>query len=130
MPAVWYPARLPAAPAGANLPIRAHEPDLHSHAVVIAHSTMRTAEARSRLRTAHAYLEVAALVLDELDRDEYLNVGQRAGQPRLVRVGSTDRRRSPPPGLVRQPIPRPRQHRRPNPAGNGMAYAVAGFQSL
>jgi hypothetical protein len=33
-----------------------------------------TAEARSRLRTARAYLEVAALVLDERDRDEYLNV--------------------------------------------------------
>src|SRR5258707_1542105 len=33
-----------------------------------------TAEARSRLRTASAYLEVAALVLDERDRDEYLNV--------------------------------------------------------
>jgi hypothetical protein len=33
-----------------------------------------TAEAQSRLRTARAYLEVAALVLDERDRDEYLNV--------------------------------------------------------
>ncbi len=33
-----------------------------------------TAEARSRLRTARAYLEVAALVLNERDRDEYLNV--------------------------------------------------------
>jgi hypothetical protein len=32
------------------------------------------AEAQSRLRTARAYLEVAALVLDERDRDEYLNV--------------------------------------------------------
>jgi hypothetical protein len=31
-------------------------------------------EAQSRLRTARAYLEVAALVLDERDRDEYLNV--------------------------------------------------------
>jgi hypothetical protein len=33
-----------------------------------------TTEARSRLRTARAYLEVADLVLGERDRDEYLNV--------------------------------------------------------
>jgi hypothetical protein len=32
------------------------------------------ADARSRLRAARAYPEVAALVLDERDRDEYLNV--------------------------------------------------------
>jgi hypothetical protein len=30
-----------------------------------------TAEARSRLRTARAYLEVAVLVLDERDRDRH-----------------------------------------------------------
>jgi hypothetical protein len=31
------------------------------------------AEARTRLRTARAYLEVAGLVLEECDRDEYLH---------------------------------------------------------
>jgi hypothetical protein len=32
------------------------------------------ADATARLRTAHAYLDVAELVLGERDRDEYLNV--------------------------------------------------------
>lgn len=32
------------------------------------------AEGRARFRTAQAYLEVAKSVLDERDRDEYLNV--------------------------------------------------------
>lgn len=32
------------------------------------------AEGRTRFRTAQAYLEVAKSVLDERDRDEYLNV--------------------------------------------------------
>jgi hypothetical protein len=32
------------------------------------------AEGRTRFRTAQAYLEVAKSVLDEGDRDEYLNV--------------------------------------------------------
>jgi hypothetical protein len=47
-----------------------------------------TAEARSRLRTACAYLEVAALVLDERDRDEYLNVS--AGLSVLAGIAASD----------------------------------------
>lgn len=46
------------------------------------------AEARSRLRTASAYLEVAALVLDERDRDEYLNVS--AGLAVLAGIAGFD----------------------------------------
>ena len=47
-----------------------------------------TAEARSRLRTARAYLEVAALVLGERDRDEYLNVS--AGLSVLAGIAASD----------------------------------------
>ena len=47
-----------------------------------------TAEAQSRLRTARAYLEVAALVLDERDRDEYLNVS--AGLAVLAGIAASD----------------------------------------
>jgi hypothetical protein len=46
------------------------------------------ADARSRLRTARAYLEVAALVLDERDRDEYLNVS--AGLAVLAGIAASD----------------------------------------
>jgi len=46
------------------------------------------AEARSRLRTAGAYLEVAALVLNERDRDEYLNVS--AGLAVLAGIAASD----------------------------------------
>jgi len=46
------------------------------------------AEARTRLRTARAYLEVAALVLDECDRDEYLNVS--AGLAVLAGIAASD----------------------------------------
>jgi hypothetical protein len=46
------------------------------------------AEAQSRLRTARAYLEVAALVLDERDRDEYLNVS--AGLAVLAGIAASD----------------------------------------
>jgi hypothetical protein len=49
---------------------------------------MRTAEAQSRLRTARAYLEVAALVLSERDRDEYLNVS--AGLAVLAGIAASD----------------------------------------
>lgn len=45
-------------------------------------------EARARLRTARAYLEVAALVLDEHDRDEYLNVS--AGLSILAGIAASD----------------------------------------
>jgi hypothetical protein len=45
-------------------------------------------EAQSRLRTARAYLEVAALVLDERDRDEYLNVS--AGLAVLAGIAASD----------------------------------------
>lgn len=56
-------------------------------------SSSRTAscgadEARSRLRTARAYLEVAALVLNEHDRDEYLNVS--AGLSVLAGIAASD----------------------------------------
>jgi hypothetical protein len=47
-----------------------------------------TTEAQSRLRTARAYLEVAALVLDERDRDEYLNVS--AGLAVLAGIAASD----------------------------------------
>lgn len=47
-----------------------------------------TAEARSRLRTARAYLDVAALVLDERERNEYLNVS--AGLSVLAGVAASD----------------------------------------
>jgi hypothetical protein len=46
------------------------------------------ADARSRLRTARAYLDVAALVLDERDRDEYLNVS--AGLAVLAGIAASD----------------------------------------
>jgi|SRR5580698_6805827 hypothetical protein len=46
------------------------------------------AEARTRLRTARAYLEVAGLVLDECDRDEYLNVS--AGLAVLAGIAASD----------------------------------------
>jgi hypothetical protein len=56
-------------------------------------SSARTAkcgrsEALSRLRTALAYLDVAALVLDERDRDEYLNVS--AGLAVLAGIAASD----------------------------------------
>jgi hypothetical protein len=47
-----------------------------------------TAEAQSGLRTARAYLEVAALVLKERDRDEYLNVS--AGLAVLAGIAAPD----------------------------------------
>lgn len=47
-----------------------------------------TADAQSRLRTARAYLEVAALVLGERDRDEYLNVS--AGLAVLAGIAASD----------------------------------------
>jgi hypothetical protein len=46
------------------------------------------AEARTRLRTARAYLEVAGLVLEECDRDEYLNVS--AGLAVLAGIAASD----------------------------------------
>jgi hypothetical protein len=46
------------------------------------------AEARGRLRTARAYLEVADLVLSEADRDEYLNVS--AGLAVLAGIAAAD----------------------------------------
>jgi hypothetical protein len=47
-----------------------------------------TAEARSRLHTARAYLDVAGLVLGERDRDEYLNVS--AGLAVLAGIAASD----------------------------------------
>ena len=46
------------------------------------------AEGRTRLRTAQAYLEVAKSVLDERDRDEYLNVA--AGLAVLSGIAASD----------------------------------------
>lgn len=46
------------------------------------------AEGRTRLRTAQAYLNVAASVLDERDRDEYLNVA--AGLAVLAGIAASD----------------------------------------
>jgi hypothetical protein len=46
------------------------------------------ADARSRLRTARAYLEVADLVLAEHDRDEHLNVA--AGLAVLAGIAASD----------------------------------------
>jgi hypothetical protein len=46
------------------------------------------AEARTRLRTAQAYLDVAGSVLDERDRDEYLNVA--AGLAVLAGIAASD----------------------------------------
>ncbi len=46
------------------------------------------AEAKSRLRAAHAYLQVADLVLDEGDRDEHLNVA--AGLAVLAGIAASD----------------------------------------
>lgn len=45
-------------------------------------------EARARLRTATAYLEVSELVLDERDRDEYLSVS--AGLAVLAGIAASD----------------------------------------
>lgn len=45
-------------------------------------------EARSRLRSAQAYLEVADLVLDEPEREEFLNVA--AGLAVLAGVAASD----------------------------------------
>jgi hypothetical protein len=45
-------------------------------------------DARSRLRTARAYLEVARLVLDENNPDEYLNVA--AGLAVLAGIAASD----------------------------------------
>jgi hypothetical protein len=45
-------------------------------------------EGRTRLRTAQAYLEVAGSVLDERDRDEYLNVA--AGLAVLAGIAASD----------------------------------------
>jgi hypothetical protein len=47
-----------------------------------------SADARSRFRTAQAYLEVAELVLDEPDRDAYLNVS--AGLAVLSGIAASD----------------------------------------
>lgn len=46
------------------------------------------ADARSRLNTARAYLEVAELVLGEKERDEYLNV--TAGLAVLAGIAASD----------------------------------------
>lgn len=46
------------------------------------------ADARSRVRTAQAYLEVAGLVLDERERNEYLNV--TAGLAVLAGIAASD----------------------------------------
>lgn len=46
------------------------------------------ADARTRLKTAHAYLEVADLVLGEKERDEYLNVA--AGLAVLAGIAASD----------------------------------------
>src|SRR5215475_6506606 len=46
------------------------------------------ADAQSRLRTARAYLEVAGLVLDERERNEYLNVA--AGLAVLAGIAASD----------------------------------------
>lgn len=46
------------------------------------------AEGRARFRTARAYLEVAKSVLDERDRDEYLNVA--AGLAVLSGIAASD----------------------------------------
>ena len=46
------------------------------------------ADARSRLRTARAYLDVARLVLDENNHDEYLNVA--AGLAVLAGIAASD----------------------------------------
>jgi hypothetical protein len=46
------------------------------------------AEGRTRFRTAQAYLNVAASVLDERDRDEYLNVA--AGLAVLAGIAASD----------------------------------------
>jgi hypothetical protein len=45
-------------------------------------------EARARLLTAQAYLDVASAVLDERDRDEYLNVA--AGLAVLAGIAASD----------------------------------------
>jgi hypothetical protein len=45
-------------------------------------------EGRTRFRTAQAYLNVAASVLDERDRDEYLNVA--AGLAVLAGIAASD----------------------------------------
>jgi len=47
-----------------------------------------SAEGRARFRTAQAYLEVAKSVLDERDRDEYLNVA--AGLAVLSGIAASD----------------------------------------
>ncbi len=46
------------------------------------------ADARGRLRTARAYLDVARLVLDETNHDEYLNVA--AGLAILAGIAASD----------------------------------------
>jgi hypothetical protein len=51
-------------------------------------SPCNMAEARTKLRTAQAYLDVAASVLDERDRDEYLNVA--AGLAVLAGIAASD----------------------------------------
>jgi hypothetical protein len=47
-----------------------------------------SSEARTRLRTAQAYLDVANSVLNERDRDEYLNVS--AGLSVLACIAASD----------------------------------------
>jgi hypothetical protein len=49
---------------------------------------VRCPEARTRLLTAQAYLDVASSVLDERDRDEYLNVA--AGLAVLAGIAASD----------------------------------------
>lgn len=51
-------------------------------------SPCSTAEARTRLRTARAYLDVAGSVLAERDRGEYLNVA--AGMAVLAGIAASD----------------------------------------
>jgi hypothetical protein len=51
-------------------------------------SSCGAAEGRTRLRTAQAYLETANSVLEERDRDEYLNVA--AGLAVLAGIAASD----------------------------------------
>ena len=55
---------------------------------LFAHRELHCADARIRLKTARAYLEVAELVLGERERDEYLNVA--AGLAVLAGIAASD----------------------------------------
>jgi hypothetical protein len=48
-----------------------------------------SADARTRLKTARAYLEVADLVLGEKERDEYLNVAAGLAVPAGIAASDT-----------------------------------------